>query len=336
MTAWPPRAWWLIGSLAAGLGFVALLPWLIRPLLRILLWPRYGFKLVGRSRVPKTGPVLLASNHVTWLDGFFLAAVSPRGGRALVNSAYIDWPILRTLARHVGIIPIPYQGPRALKSAITAVQAALDRGEAVLIFPEGQLSRNGLLGPFYRGLEVMTKGRAEVPVVPIYLDQVWGSLFSHSGGRFFRKRPQGWRRRVVVVFGAPLPPPITVFDVRQAVQATSVLAAEHAPRAARLPETVDPALPHWEHPTLGLLSVSTLDYELGDICQVGQKPGTVGQAPPGVALRIVDDAGRPLPAEVEGWIQALLPGRDGWIETDRLGWLDRDGFLRHCGPDPPA
>ncbi|MEO6807941.1 MAG: 1-acyl-sn-glycerol-3-phosphate acyltransferase, partial [Isosphaeraceae bacterium] len=242
----------------------------------------------------------------------------------------------RTLARHVGIIPVPYQGPRALKAAIAAVQAALDRGQVVLIFPEAQLSRNGLLGPFYRGLEVMMKGRAEVPVVPVYLDQVWGSLFSHSGGRFFRKRPQGWRRRVVVVFGPPVPPPITAFEVRQAVQAASVQAAEHAPKASRLPETIDSTLPQWEHPSLGLLSVSTLDFEVGEIRQVGQKPGTTGQAPPGVALRIVDDAGRPLPAEVEGRIQVRLPGRAGWIETDRRGCLDRDGFLRHSGTDAPA
>jgi hypothetical protein len=201
----------------------------------------------------------------------------------LVKSSYIDRPVLRSLARYVGIIPIPYQGPRALKAAIAAVQAALDRGEVVLIFPEAQLTRNGLLGPFYRGLEVMMKGRADVPVVPVYLGQVWGSLFSHSGGRFFRKRPQGWRRRVVVVFGPPVPPPITAFEIRQ----------------------------------------------------VGQKPGATGQAPPGVALRVVDDAGQPLPAEAEGWIQALLPGRAGWIETDRRGWLDRDGFLRHSDTDAP-
>ena len=110
------------------------------------------------------GPALLAANHVSWIDGFLVAAMVPRPGKAVVNASYIDVPVLGWLARRSGLIPVPTIGPKGQRAAIEAVRKAFDRGEAVLIFPEAQLSRNGLLGPFYRGLEVMMKDRQDVPV----------------------------------------------------------------------------------------------------------------------------------------------------------------------------
>lgn len=328
----PSWAWWLIGVGLVLALFVAALPWLICPLFRLLLWPRYGFRVTGREHIPRSGPVLLASNHVTWIDGFLLAAVVPRHGKVLVNASYIDKPVLRWIAHRAGVIPVPASGPRGQRAAIEAVRKALDRGEAVLIFPEAQISRNGLMNPFFRGLEVMIKGHEATPVLPVYLDNLWGSLFSFAGGRFFRKRPRGWRRTVLIAFGPPVPPPITAFSVRQAVLAASVRAAELRTGPAHRLETIDLSLPHFEHPELGLLTVSTSDFDRGDVHQTGQKPGTVGQAAPGVALRIVDGEGRSLPPGVEGRLQALLPGRPDWVETGDRASIDRDGFVRLCGP----
>ena len=68
----------------------------------------------------------------------------------------------------------------------------LDEGGALGIFPEAQMTRNGLTGPFYRGLEVILAGREQVVVIPAFLDNLWGSHFSFSGGRFFGKNaPEG-------------------------------------------------------------------------------------------------------------------------------------------------
>jgi 1-acyl-sn-glycerol-3-phosphate acyltransferase len=323
----PSWAWWPIG-LALGLAlFVAALPWLVRPLFRLLLWPRYRFRAVGREHIPTSGPVLLAANHVTWIDGFLLVAAIPRRGKALVYASYVDKPVLRRIARYVGLVPVPARGPRAQRAAIEAVHRALGRGEAVLIFPEAQLSRTGRMGPFHRGLEVMIKRHERAPVIPVYLDNLWGSLFSFSGGRFLRKWPRGLRRTVIIAFGPPVPPPVTAASVRQAVLEAGVRTAALLPGGREPPETIDLTLPHWEHPGLGLLAVSTADYHRDDVHQTGQKPGSVGQAAPGVALRAVDEAGRPLPPGAEGRLQVLLPGRPGWVETGRRGNLDRDGFV---------
>lgn len=321
---------WLVVAGAIVLGvvlFVALLPWLIQPLLRLILWTRYRIRISGVANLPRQGPALLIANHVTWIDGFLLAAVCPRRGRALVNAGFINLPIVRHLARRVGLIAVPFTGPRAVREAIRSAREALDRGEVLGMFPEGQLTRNGLLGPFYRGIEAIVEGRAQVPVVPVYFDNLWGSIFSHSGGRFFRKRPQGWRRTVNVVFGPPVAPPITAFSARQALLATGTRA--YGMRATRpLPlETLDLNLPRLDHPELGPLTGSTADFHQNDVHQVGHKPGSVGQALPGVALRVVDDAGALLPPDAEGRLEALVAGRDNWADTGWKARIDRDGFV---------
>jgi acyl-CoA synthetase (AMP-forming)/AMP-acid ligase II len=164
-------------------------------------------------------------------------------------------------------------------------------------------------------------------VIPVYLDNLWGSIFSFKGGKFFKKRPEGLRRTVTVAFGPPVPPPVTAFAVRQAVLAAGVRAFEARKGPPRPLETIDRSLPHLDHPTLGLLAASTADNDQGGVKQIGQKPGTVGLAIPGVALRVVDESETPLPPGSEGRLQALIPGRADWVDTGHRGSLDRDGFV---------
>ncbi|MDR3638045.1 MAG: 1-acyl-sn-glycerol-3-phosphate acyltransferase [Isosphaeraceae bacterium] len=324
----PPVLKIILAIVLAGFGVIAALPWLVQPLLRALLWTRYRIIVRGLENLPRDGPALIAANHVTWYDGFFLAATCPRRGRALVNGDYVRFPVIRQLTRWVGLIPVPFSGPRAQRAMIQACRDALDRGEVVAIFPEGQLSRNGLTGTFHRGLEVILSGREHVPVVPVFLDNLWGSLLSYSGGRFLKKWPQGWRRTVVVVYGPPVPLPVTAFRVRQAVLEASVRAFEQRPVPVRPLETIDPSLPRLEHPALGPLTGSTADFDQGGVRHLGQRPGSVGRPLPGVALRAVDEQGRPLPEDVVGRLHALAAGHADWRDTGLRGSIDRDGFVR--------
>ncbi len=78
-------------------------------------------------------------------------------------------------------------------------------GEVVCLFPEGQLTRTGTLLRLQRGYELIAR-QADLPVVPVWMDQLWGSIFSFQGGRFFSKWPKRIPYRVTVVFGRPVPP----------------------------------------------------------------------------------------------------------------------------------
>ncbi|MBV8487054.1 MAG: 1-acyl-sn-glycerol-3-phosphate acyltransferase, partial [Planctomycetaceae bacterium] len=297
-------AWLALAAIAA---FLISLRWWVQLLLRMVLSIRYRLIVLGKQNVPRTGPVLIAANHVSWLDGFFLAAACPRRGKALVSADYVDWPVVRHWAHWIGLVAVPVSGPKAHRAMFETCRKILDEGGVLGIFPEAQLSRNGLPGPFLRGLEVIVAGRDQVAVVPAFLDNLWCSVFSFSGGRFFRKWPRGLRRTVIIAFGPVVPKPVSIFSVRQAVLEAGVTACSHRRRPRPL-ETIDPALPHLDHHELGALCGSTANYDRDGIRQIGQKPGTVGHPLPGVALRVLGASDEVQPAETLGRLQALIPG----------------------------
>ena len=314
-------------ALIALVAFVVALPWIVQPFLRLVLKIRYDLDISGREHVPPTGPVLLVSNHMTWFDGFFLAAAIPRRGTALVNAGVFGLPVVGSLARRCGLLSIPYSGPKAQRAAIETARGALDEGRLLGIFPEGQLTRTGFTGVFHRGLEIILKDREQVEVVPVFIDNVWGSLLSYSDGRCLWKRPQGFRRRVVIAFGPPVAPPVHVFEVRQAILVQGVKARERS-RGEQPPlESIEPNLPAWTHPDLGPLTASAPDNDAGGAKQIGQKPGTVGHSIPGVALRVIGDDRQPRGAGESGQIEALRAGQGDWTATHRRGQIDRDGFV---------
>lgn len=317
----------LIILLAAG--FVVALPWIVQPFLRMVLFLRYDIRRIGLENVPGKGPVFLASNHLSWFDGFFLAASFPRRGTALMNEAIFSWPVVGYLSRRCGLISVPYTGPKALRASIEACRQVLDEGSALAIFPEGQLSRTGMTGKFQRGLEVILTHREHVPVIPVYLDNVWGSIMSYSDRCFVKKWPKGWRRTIVVAFGPPVETPVTAFKVRQAVLVQGVKARAALGFKPELPEPIDSSLPHFVHPSFGPLTGSAANIHAREINvhQIGEKPGTVGLALPGVAIRAVDDAGEALPPDSEGRLQALVTAQPDWVDIGHRGKIDGDGFV---------
>jgi acyl-[acyl-carrier-protein]-phospholipid O-acyltransferase/long-chain-fatty-acid--[acyl-carrier-protein] ligase len=137
--------------------------------------------------------------------------------RFLVDSDYFYNPLLRPFVKALGAIPISSSGgPRVVMRALKDAGNRLDEGEIVCIFPEGQLTRTGLLNPFRRGMQRIAKGRS-TPIIPVHLDRLWGSIFSREGGRYITKLPHRVPYRVTVSFGAPVPSGTPLADVRRAV-----------------------------------------------------------------------------------------------------------------------
>src|SRR4029079_5560110 len=116
-------------------------------------------------------------------------------------------PLLRMLRA------IPVGAGREAVSAIRTARKELENGHVVCIFAEGAISRTGNLLPFKRGLEKIVEG-LDVPIVPVYLDRVWGSVFSFKGGKFLWKWPSRIPYPVTVFFGAPLPSTASAAEVR--------------------------------------------------------------------------------------------------------------------------
>ena len=140
----------------------------------------YRVTAVWTERLP-SGGFLLLPNHLTWVDAIVLQLACPRPIRFIIFDAIYRIRGLNLIFRAIGAIPI---SPKHAKDAIRAAAEHIERGEIVCIFPEGELSRSGMLLRLKRGYELIARS-AKCPVVPVWLDQLWGSIFSFEGGRYF-------------------------------------------------------------------------------------------------------------------------------------------------------
>jgi len=187
----------------------AALYWVARAAVRL----RYRVEIRGSEHLPREGKVLVMSNHVSYADAVILGAMMPRRLRFLSNANLQSKPIVGSLLRLAGVVPVL---PEKARSAIRRSVECLENGEAVAIFPEGHLSRNGETASFQEGFRLIAR-KAQAPVVPVYLDGLWGSIFSFHGGRFFWKWPQLRRRTVRISIGKPVSTDMSAADARQLV-----------------------------------------------------------------------------------------------------------------------
>ena len=190
----------------------------LRVLLSLFTNTFYKLTIVNRDHVPQEGGALLVPNHVSFIDGLLVLASTDRPVRFIVDKYYYEHPLFRGLARVMGAIPISSTGtPREILRALRDAGRHLDEGDLVCIFPEGQITRTGGLLPFRQGFERIVKGR-DVPIIPVHLDRVWGSIFSFIGGKFLTKLPERIPYPVTVSYGAPLPSSTSAYDVRRIIQ----------------------------------------------------------------------------------------------------------------------
>jgi len=160
----------------------------------------YRVTPVGLEAMPATGGVLLLLNHVSYVDAVILQLACPRPIRFLVYDQIYRARFLHWGLRLLGAIPI---SPKIARTAIETAVNALARGEVVCLFPEGALTRTATLQKLNRGYELIAR-KARVPVMPVWLENVWGSIFSYYGGSFFWKLPRVVPLRVWLYFGAPI------------------------------------------------------------------------------------------------------------------------------------
>jgi acyl-[acyl-carrier-protein]-phospholipid O-acyltransferase/long-chain-fatty-acid--[acyl-carrier-protein] ligase len=178
----------------------------------------YRVRTIGRDNFPEKTGALLVCNHMSFVDVALLVAATDRPIRFVMYLDIYNHPLIKPFAKMVKAIPISSeQHPREMLHSLKVASDALRKGEIVCIFAEGQITRTGQLLPFRRGLERIMKG-VEVPIIPVNLDGVWGSIFSFERGRFLWKMPRRIPYRVTVSFGKPMPPTSTAIEVRSAVQ----------------------------------------------------------------------------------------------------------------------
>jgi len=166
---------------------------------RVLARCFYRVTTLGLENLPQGG-FLLLPNHISWVDAIVLQLACPRPIRYVIDQEYYHKPILHWFLHALGCIPI---NARHSHPAVRAAAEKIAAGEIVCVFPEGRLERTGTLLRLHRGYELIAR-HANALVVPTWLDQLWGSIFSFQGGKFFRKLPKRIPYPVTIAFGKPL------------------------------------------------------------------------------------------------------------------------------------
>ena len=204
-----PQVFLVIGVLNAVVAFYIfmLVPeYLLRFVAFVVARLVYRFKVRGDENIPVEGAAVIVCNHVSFIDPVLLMAASPRPVHFIMDHEIFKLPVLGTFFKLAKAIPIAPQKVNAqiYEQAFARAARVLDNGELLCIFPEGGITKDGQLAEFKGGVMKLLEGR-DVPVIPLALQNLWGSFFSRAGGKAMQ---QPFRRgafsRVGLVAGRPI------------------------------------------------------------------------------------------------------------------------------------
>lgn len=179
-------------------------------LMRFLAWMVvnvvYRIRPSGLENIPKSGPAIVVCNHVSFMDPIILGGCVSRPMRFVMYYKIFQMPFLSFIFRNAKAIPIAsrHEDEELMSRAFNAIDAELEAGHIVCVFPEGGLTPDGNVQRFKPGIEKIIARRA-VPVVPVALGRLWGSWFSRRDSGGLRKIPGRLFARVPVTIGKPVP-----------------------------------------------------------------------------------------------------------------------------------
>ena len=190
----------------------------------------YRVRTRGAERIPARGGAIIVANHLSYIDGVILQMACRRPLRFVGYRGFNTHWFFDFVYRLAGVILISPDRPTAgLKRAIRALKS----GEVVCVFPEGAISRTGQLMRLHKGFMVMARS-AGVPVIPVSVDGLWGSVFSFAGNKYLWKSPRLMPTDIFVAFGRPIPPAdVDVAEVRRVMLDLGAEAFEERPFLGR-------------------------------------------------------------------------------------------------------
>jgi 1-acyl-sn-glycerol-3-phosphate acyltransferase len=218
---------WLIAGLAA---VAAIVSWraLFREVLELMVEfsvrPFYRIRGhgPGLDHFPPQGPLVIVANHSAWLDPVWLAKVLPRRLIPMMTSVFYDLPVMRWLMVHVAHA-IRVQASRFRREVPELKEAVdvLDRGECLMVFPEGSMRKQEekVLRQFGQGVWHILHERPETPVVACWIEGGWGSYFSYCNGAPTKNKRLDFGRQIDIAVSMPQILPADVLDNQKATRA---------------------------------------------------------------------------------------------------------------------
>ena len=162
---------------------------LMRFLVWLLIHTIYRVRVTGMDHIPDDGPVIVASNHVSFVDPLIIGGMIRRPVNFVMYYRIYNLPLLKFIFRTGKAIPIASraENPEILEAAYSRMRGVLAGGDVLGIFPEGRITEDGEIREFRSGVEKIV-AEQPVPVVPVALCNLWGSMFSRRDP-LHRRRP---------------------------------------------------------------------------------------------------------------------------------------------------
>ena len=189
---------------------------LVRFLLWCLLKTFFRIRVVGGHHIAKAGSGVIISNHVSYADAGLVGYLTPRFVRFMIWQPLYDSPWLNWFCRAFKAIPLPYGSPKEILRAMETARRELRAGHLACIFPEGNITRTGHVHAFQRGVELMLRHAPETPVIPVYIDGMWGHALSLKGGKINWSLLR-FRQPITLYVGEPFAASLTAQQMRDRV-----------------------------------------------------------------------------------------------------------------------
>ncbi|MBP0599305.1 MFS transporter [Herbaspirillum sp. LeCh32-8] len=197
----------ILNAVVAAYIFSLVPEFLMRFLAWLLIHTFYRVRVSNGEAITSHGAGVIVCNHVSYLDAIVIMAASPRPIRFVMDHHIFKIPVLSWIFRNARAIPIApvKEDPWLTEKAFVDIAQALHEGELVCIFPEGKLTRDGELNPFRGGVQKIIE-RTPVPVLPMALRGLWGSLLSRDPSNpLSRSFKRGLFSRLELVVGEAIP-----------------------------------------------------------------------------------------------------------------------------------
>jgi len=194
-------------NLVVAIYIFSLVPeFLMRFLIWILIHTIYRVEVRGMDNIPESGPVIVAANHVSFVDPLIIGGMIRRPVRFVMYHKIFRIPVLHFIFKTGRAIPIASrtENPAILETAWQRIHEVINAGDVLGIFPEGSITQSGEIGEFKKGIEKIV-GQNPVIVVPMALCNLWGSLFSRRDP-LYQRRPYKFRALIELRVGRPIPP----------------------------------------------------------------------------------------------------------------------------------
>lgn len=190
-------------------------------LVRTLMWIAnntiYRVRVLNRENIPGDGGAVFVGNHLSFIDLLFVIASCDREMRCVVGKDVLKVPWMAWMAKAMHMILLDPDGSQQhITECYQEARRALRNGQVVLISIEGPFDREGAATRFHRDIDGLVDG-TDVPVIPVHIDRLWGTLYRYENNRFVWARPPKLPYLIQVAYGTPIQGKATRTAVREAL-----------------------------------------------------------------------------------------------------------------------